>query len=179
MGHRISLVARVGGLALGIAAATVWAQGWQDFFPLDEELKMEIMMQGDGTNDPRTFVGAIRGPLVAGSFEVTAFAKTESTMATEGVLTGIRFLTGDDGNLNGIIDPAEWQLVASATPGQSGGWTVAECQPATVSAFKDAYAVEFDWREPDGTTEWTGAEKVALANIDPMPLSSWSKGPPP
>lgn len=157
---------------------------WELYFPLDDPIlfKVEMFDQEDPDAEtpdgPRTIIQVCRGGMSAGTFEIeSAEARTESTNATEGTLLGVRFVTADDGNNDGNIDSSEWTLIDSATAVSQGGWTVAELPAFFVSAFKDLYAIEYDWEDPDGT-RWTSGEFVANENVTREELSPWAIGPP-
>jgi len=140
-------------------------------------VEMQATPVSGAPEGPMTVVEAVRGPLVAGTFEVTPCVKTQSTSRTEGTLLGMRFLAGDDEDGNGIVDAGEWTLLCSAKAVAEGQWTVAQGDLATVSAFRDRYCIEYDWRSVDGA-EWTSGDEVGAGDVEGA-ASGWSLGPPP
>lgn len=124
----------------------------------------ELMEFGDGRafgveinkgQPDHTFIEVWREPLLAGTHEMTAAAKSKST---DKPLMAIRYMVADDDNNDGTIQLSEYVVVASATAVLENGWKVARCPAVVVSASKDAYRVETIW-DHDGE-EYVSADTV-------------------
>ena len=118
----------------------------------------------EGVDDgPHTFIEALRGPVVAGTTQISVKIETGQTD-----LLSMRFLVADDTNSNNQLDASEWQVVATATVSQSGGIITAQTGTFTVSASKDGYRVEHTW-----TSQGTVFDEVRKTWL----LNPWGGGP--
>jgi hypothetical protein len=134
-------------LALGLVgkAFGVDAFEWTDSFPLDSTVTIEattVKLDGEDGNPvgPYITVRVTRGPLVRGTFSMTAEVQTDRSD-----LVHVRILTATDSDGNGQIDPGEWQVHATATPTQVGSEWIATTSSVSVSASQDVYRIEHIW----------------------------------
>ena len=143
-----------GCLGFAIAGALAFAAA-DDFWALQSTVRYtaESFAEEDGQPDgPHTILDVERGPLTAGTVNVSAKLSTQATADDEGELLRIRILVADDDNENGVIDSDEKRvaaLVVACSP--VDGWTTAETGSMTVSAFHDWYRVVGDFRLADST----------------------------
>lgn len=134
------LIVGLAGTALG---AGEW--DWAEYLPTDQTVEFGAETWSELNGQPESEhirVWVTRGPLVAGTFDVTVEVRTGRSD-----LSAMRLLVADDDNNNGVIDSSEWVQVATGPITQQGSDLVGTTPVVQVSAFKDVYRVEHTWTD--------------------------------